>query len=107
MALIPNIGTLSVGTTAVLVLEAASSDRPRKSIYVRNESSSAPGTQAITVAYGRPPISGAGYVVRDDVSGYGDVLTDVSYPGLLCWQGQVWAICAAAGGVIAFAEEGL
>lgn len=90
--MLPNTGTLTLGTTPQLLFELRL--LPRKDMIITNLSS---GTQQVIVSEGQPPQNGSGVVL----------LPGSSYslqPGTVSF-GRVWVVSNSAGATINYLER--
>lgn len=91
--------SVTVGTSSVIIAEQRVQPNKRKSITVRNISSDA--TMVITVNMGyQSAVANTGLVLKQYES-----FTDASDSGYDCFQDQISAICAVAGGTLAIFER--
>lgn len=92
--------SIAVGLTSKEVASTRTgSERPRKSIVIRNISPNAADTITVNIGYGAA-VANTGIVLRQYES-----FTDANDAGYICWQGVITAICATANGVLAVFER--
>lgn len=92
--------TVAVGLTAVTVVDARSTNQPRKTIILRNNSPNA--TDIIYIKFSSAGIatSTEGIILRQF-----ETLTDSTDSGYECYQDTITAICATATGSLAVFER--
>lgn len=89
----------TIGASSVSAAERRAETTPRKVIIIRNTSGAA--NQKITLHLGaEPAVLEEGIVLGQD-----DVYFDSTETGYSCWQGQINAICAVAGGQLSIFER--
>lgn len=91
--------SVTVGTTSSIISEQRVQPNKRKVIVVRNISSD--DTMVITVNMGyQSAVNNSGIVLKK-----GESFTEATDSGYECYQDQISAICAVAGGTLAIFER--
>lgn len=91
--------SVSVGTTAVLLLDYANPNNPREFFYIRNSSTAA---QVMTLVFGdNQTITANRGIVLLPTGDYAEAKSE----SFEVWQGRVWGICDAINGIASVVER--
>lgn len=103
IALTPNSISATVNSTQDILLFARTTI-PRQSLFFRNMSTA---LQTITITFGKPAVSGVGFVLNPPVvaGGGGDAIGFSNSEGYEVWQGEIYAIASGDSATLAVVEQ--